>query len=127
MRRLELGVIEEAPPDALACWGANAIIRNGRWEVPHEQQEIVGTLEAREELARSMNDGAVRDAEAMERRLVRDRIYPIGARVVVIERRDLVVLVVIGRASDNIVRVTAYTRAPKRVAARISPRRSRGR
>lgn len=128
MRKLELGLIEEPPPDALACWGAFASIRNGRWDIPHAQQEIIGETEAREELARRMNDGAIRDAEATERRIVRERLYPIGARVVVVERRELVVVVAVVRASDNVVQITAYTREPKRIAARISPRRQpRGR
>lgn len=123
MRKLELGAIEEAPPDARACWGAVASIRNGRWDIPHVQQDIVGAPDAREELARLMNDGAIHDAEATERRLSRERLYPVGARVVVVERRELVVVVTIGRAMDNAVCVTAYTREPRRIAARISPLR----
>jgi hypothetical protein len=120
VRKLELGAVEEAPPDARACWGAVATIRDGRWDIPHAQQDIVGDLEAREQLAEVMNGGAFRDAEMTERRLARERLFPVGARVVVLERRELVVLVAMARATDNAVKITAYIRKPKRVAARVS-------
>lgn len=122
MRRLCSGVFEDPPREALACWGARATILNGRWSIPHERQDIVGPAEEREELARVMNGGLLRDAETEERRHFFLRTYPQGKPVCMLDRPSVVVFT---RTFGGIVLVTAYIRSPERNrrAARMGRRR----
>lgn len=128
MRRLKTGAALGLR-EALACWGARVTIRSGAWHIPDGRQDIVGDAAHQEELVRVLNDGVLQEAEQIERELYRQRAYPPGVVVVLMNREDLVVLT---RRLDGYVFVTAFSRAlvprmftrPSKKAARVSRRRS---